>query len=99
VEAATNVGGELHSEIAPLVECQVTADKVLIEYCESATLETLVSKESFNFLDGTLYSETVWSLLAHLFTHQIHHRGQIHDMFSATSVAPPKLDEFFLSSD
>jgi len=38
-------------------------------------------------------------VLAHLFTHQIHHRGQVHDMLSATSVAPPQLDEFFLRSD
>ena len=95
----TNVGLELHSELAPLVEDQVTADKALIEYCEAATPETLVSKVSFNLLDGTHYTEAVWSLLAHLFTHQIHHRGQVHDMLSATSVAPPQLDEFFLSSD
>ena len=95
----TNVGVELHSELAPLVEDQVTADKALIEYCEAATPETLVSKVSFNLLDGTHYTEAAWSLLAHLFTHQIHHRGQVHDMLSATSVAPPQLDEFFLSSD
>ena len=54
---------------------------------------------SFNLLDGTHYTEIVWSLLALLFTHQIYHRGQVHDMLSATSVAPPQLDEFFLSSD
>ena len=36
---------------------------------------------------------------SHLFTHQIHHRGQVHDMLAATSVAPPQLDQFFLSSD
>jgi uncharacterized damage-inducible protein DinB len=94
-----DVGDELHSELASLVEDQVTADRALIEYCEIATLETLASKVSFKLLDGTQYTESVWSVLAHLFTHQIHHRGQVHDMLSATSVAPPQLDEFFLSSD
>ncbi len=34
-------------------------------------------------------------LLAHVFQHQIHHRGQTHAMLSATSVKPPQLDEFF----
>ncbi|HUN51084.1 MAG TPA: DinB family protein [Candidatus Sulfotelmatobacter sp.] len=34
-------------------------------------------------------------LLLHLFQHQVHHRGQAHAMLSATSVAPPQLDEFF----
>ena len=38
-------------------------------------------------------------LLAHLFGHQIHHRGQAHAMLSGTPVAPPQLDEFFLDYD
>ena len=31
-------------------------------------------------------------LLLHFFNHQTHHRGQVHDMLSATAVAPPPLD-------
>lgn len=31
------------------------------------------------------------------FQHQIHHRGQVHAMLSATGVKPPQLDEFFPS--
>ena len=38
-------------------------------------------------------------ILLHLFTHQLHHRGQVHDMLSATSVKPPQLDEFFMGDD
>ncbi|MBT5979867.1 MAG: damage-inducible protein DinB [Acidiferrobacteraceae bacterium] len=94
-----DVGDELHKELAPLVEDQATADRALIEYCAAATPETLSSVVSFRLLDGTQYTEPVGSVLAHLFTHQIHHRGQVHDMLSATSVAPPQLDEFFLNSD
>jgi len=94
-----DVGDELHKELAPLVEDQATADRALIEYCSAATPETLSSVVSFRLLDGTQYTEPVGSVLAHLFTHQIHHRGQVHDMLSATSVAPPQLDEFFLNSD
>ena len=77
----------------------MTADRTLIEYCEAVTPGILASKVSFKLLDGTQCTETVWSVLAHLFTHQIHHRAQVHDMLSATSVAPPQLDEFFLGSD
>ena len=36
---------------------------------------------------------------AHLFEHQIHHRGQAHAMLSSTSVAPPQLDEFFCANE
>jgi uncharacterized damage-inducible protein DinB len=38
-------------------------------------------------------------LLAHLFQHQIHHRGQVHAMLAGTPVKPPQLDEFFCADD
>ena len=38
-------------------------------------------------------------LLAHLFQHQIHHRGQAHAMLAGTGVAPPQLDEFFCANE
>jgi uncharacterized damage-inducible protein DinB len=38
-------------------------------------------------------------ILAHLFQHQIHHRGQAHAMLAGTAVAPPQLDEFFCSNE
>lgn len=47
---------------------------------------------------GVLY-EPLPRLLAHLFQHQIHHRGQAHAMLSGTDVAPPQLDEFFCANE
>ena len=38
-------------------------------------------------------------ILAHLFQHQIHHRGQAHAMLAGTSVKPPQLDEFFCTGE
>jgi uncharacterized damage-inducible protein DinB len=38
-------------------------------------------------------------VLLHLLTHQIHHRGQVHDMLSATPLKPPQLDEFIVGDD
>ena len=37
-------------------------------------------------------------VLAHLFMHQTHHRGQAHAMLSGTPVRPPQLDEFLLAT-
>jgi uncharacterized damage-inducible protein DinB len=45
------------------------------------------------------YPERVQSILAHLFQHDVHHRGQIHAMLTGTDVAPPQLDEFFRAQD
>ena len=41
---------------------------------------------------GNLHSDPVHLLVAHLFNHQTHHRGQVHDMLSQTDVPPPVLD-------
>ncbi len=43
--------------------------------------------------------EATSRLLAYLFQHQIHHRGQVHAMLAGTSVAPPQLDEFFCANE
>ena len=44
-------------------------------------------------------TDPVARILAHLFEHQIHHRGQAHAMLAGTSVKPPPLDEFFCTGD
>jgi uncharacterized damage-inducible protein DinB len=46
-----------------------------------------------------VYTDEAGRILAHLFEHQIHHRGQVHAMLAGTPVAPPQLDEFFCSND
>ena len=38
-------------------------------------------------------------VLAHLFNHQTHHRGQAHAMLAGSAVAPPQLDEFMMPSE
>jgi uncharacterized damage-inducible protein DinB len=94
-----HVGDLLHREFAPLAEDQLAAGQALIDFCQNATPDTLGSMVTFGLSDGSKYTEVVSSVLAHLFMHQIHHRGQVHDMISATSVSPPQLDEFFMSAD
>src|SRR5438067_10338025 len=46
-----------------------------------------------------IQTESATRLLAHLFQHQIHHRGQAHAMLAGTSVKPPQLDEFFCANE
>jgi uncharacterized damage-inducible protein DinB len=43
--------------------------------------------------------ERAGHVLAHLFNHQTHHRGQVHAMLAGTAVAPPQLDEFMMPSE
>ncbi|MFK7986703.1 MAG: DinB family protein [Sandaracinaceae bacterium] len=43
--------------------------------------------------------DSVAGMLAHLFQHQVHHRGQIHALLSVAGLAPPQLDAFFCRGD
>ena len=49
--------------------------------------------------EGRVQRDRAGHVLAHLFMHQTHHRGQAHAMLAGTSVKPPQLDEFLMPSD
>jgi uncharacterized damage-inducible protein DinB len=50
--------------------------------------ETLV----YRTVAGVPYETPLDLVLAHMFNHQTHHRGQAHGMLSGTTAAPPSLD-------
>lgn len=84
---------------AELAAAQRECDERLIRFCDSLAPDDLERRVTLNRGDDGLTSEPVRAVLAHLFVHQIHHRGQAHAMLSSTRVAPPQLDEFFLDYD
>jgi len=86
------------SEIAPLAAAQRAVDRRLVDLCVALTDDRLDSPVGVMRRDGVLF-EPATRLLAHLFQHQIHHRGQAHAMLAGTSVKPPQLDEFFCANE
>jgi uncharacterized damage-inducible protein DinB len=87
-----------YKEIATLQPAQAAIDARLIAHCEALASNDLDSIVRIN-RDTRVQTERRDRLLMHLFQHQIHHRGQAHGMLSATSVAPPQLDEFFAEGE
>jgi uncharacterized damage-inducible protein DinB len=90
--------GVPYHEAAALAAAQAEVDRQLISFCnglDAAALERVVTIDRKN---GVNFRESVYAILAHLFVHQIHHRGQAHAMLAGTPVRPPQLDEFFLAS-
>ena len=83
---------------ADLQREQRLADRRLIDYCAQLTDNTLERHVPL-LRPRAKQQETRTRLLAHLFEHQIHHRGQAHAMLAGTSVEPPQLDEFFCDID
>jgi len=86
-------------KLADLATAQAAADARLIHYCDALGEDGLARQVVLDRGEHGLTREAVHAVLAHLFVHQVHHRGQAHAMLAGTRVAPPQLDEFFLAWD
>lgn len=82
-----------------LAEAQATSDRRLIAFCDRLQSHDLDRRVATDRRTDGIIPERIGDLLAHLFIHQIHHRGQVHAMLSGTSAEPPQLDEFLLDYD
>ncbi|MGO4285350.1 DinB family protein [Bosea sp. UNC402CLCol] len=86
-------------DMAQLLPAQAAADRRLIAFCDGLSDDMLATTVTTDRGEHGQVEERVDDLLAHLFQHQIHHRGQAHAMLAGTAVAPPQLDEYFLRYD
>ena len=82
---------------AELQAAQRAADQRLVAHCRQLRDADLA--RPVTILRDTPQVDTRMRLLAHLFQHQLHHRGQVHAMLSGTRIEPPQLDEFFSAGE
>ena len=83
---------------ADVATAQHSVDQRLVAVCSRLADAELEQPVAIMRRAGAQH-ESATRLLAHLFQHQIHHRGQAHAMLAGTSVAPPQLDEFFCANE
>ena len=77
---------------------QRASDLRLVAFCQAldaAGVDAWVSMPRADLVQR----DRVGHVLAHLFNHQTHHRGQVHAMLAGTAAAPPQLDEFMMPSE
>ncbi len=103
-EPVTRDIGRFFDPVEPFDACvrlaaeQRAVDKRLVDAC--ATLTDAQLSLPIGLLRRTgVETEVLPRLLAHLFQHQVHHRGQVHAMLSGTPIEPPQLDEFFCANE
>ena len=77
---------------------QRAADRRLIALCEGLADADLDITVTTRRRQGLVH-DRMRRILAHLFQHQIHHRGQAHAMLAGTAVKPPQLDEFYCTNE
>ena len=88
-----------HDDPQGLAHAQAEQDAALIRFCDALSADDMARRVVTDRGRAGRFPEVIADLLAHLFIHQTHHRGQVHAMLSGTSVKPPQLDEFFLDFD
>ncbi|MEF7614313.1 DinB family protein [Aquincola sp. MAHUQ-54] len=84
--------------VAELQQRQAASDARLVAFCDRLD-EAGCDAEVVMDRGDRVQRDRTGHVLAHLFMHQTHHRGQAHAMLSGTAVAPPQLDEFLLPSE
>lgn len=83
---------------APLKEAQRASDQRLIDYCRGLGDRDMEGVVLLPRRSG-VQRDSIRRILAHLFQHQVHHRGQAHAMLAGTRVKPPQLDEFYCANE
>ncbi len=86
-------------DLAQLLPAQAAADRRLIAFCDGLSEDSFALTVTTDRGERGAPEERIDDLLAHLFQHQIHHRGQAHAMLAGTPISPPQLDEYFLLHD
>ncbi len=56
------------------------------------TEDRLAGDLAYSNLAGTPFRTPLRLVFTHLFNHETHHRGQVHDMLSQAGAVPPELD-------
>jgi uncharacterized damage-inducible protein DinB len=90
---------EKHTSLDAMWADQRAVDRRLLAYCESKRTDADWATPVVLQRNNGPQTDRASDVVAHLFVHQIHHRGQVHAMLSGTRIAPPQLDEWFLSMD
>jgi uncharacterized damage-inducible protein DinB len=85
-------------ELNALAARQAASDARLVAFCDALTAAALDRTVEMP-RDTYIQRDRAGHVLAHLFNHQTHHRGQLHAMLAGTPIKPPQLDEFMMPSE
>ena len=75
-----------------LLQLRAAEDDILIQFTDDFDAESLAQKISYKSLVGFSGKDQVSVILAHMFNHATHHRGQVHGLLSQVPSDPPPLD-------
>lgn len=90
--ASTGLDAILHQDFSVLAAARASEDAEIEAYFATLDGSDLSRRIGYVNNQGGRFEDPLPLLCAHFFNHQTHHRGQVHDLLSQTSVPPPSLD-------
>jgi uncharacterized damage-inducible protein DinB len=85
----TRLDAILYEDLSGLTEARRAEDERLVSFVENQTNEQLDAAIEYRTLNGAPQQQKLREVLAHLFNHQTHHRGQAHAILTALDVKEP----------
>ena len=83
---------ELHARFDEFRAVREAQDAKIIAFTEQLDAGTLASDLSYQSMLAGAYTLPREMILAHMFNHQTHHRGQLHSMLIEAGVKPLAID-------
>ena len=91
-DSPTSLDQELYPALNTLRPAREAEDARILRFVESLDETGLSRTISYQSMVGGNDARSAAQLLAHLFNHQTHHRGQVHALLSEAGLEPPPLD-------
>lgn len=82
----------LHPDLPGLCAARQTEDERLVRTIDAMDEERIAGTLAYRTTTGEPFEQPLALVLAHLFNHQTHHRGQAHTLLSLHGRNPPPLD-------
>ena len=91
-DAPDRLDAILFDRLADLHAARVAEDRRIEDYVAGLTAGALATPLAYRTTSGAAETQPLWQVLAHLFNHQTHHRGQAHAALTRLGAAAPSLD-------
>lgn len=88
-EQPTRLDAILYDDLAALTAARRAEDERLLRYVEGLPNDQFEARLNYQTLAGAPMQQKVLEILAHLFNHQTHHRGQCHAILTRLGVEEP----------
>ncbi len=82
----------LYEDFPALHNARQAEDRRIVDLIDGLDEAAVAGNREYNDMKGNPWTLPVRQMLATIFNHQTHHRGQVHAMLTDAGVEPPALD-------